>query len=347
MEEHTYSLGHWNERKWGISNSSGLDRPTDSITLRSFPSNDELVNIFKEWARLNVADGNASPTTIRAYVADLSQHLEWLRGHSLPLTEVGEEDLKRYRAYLVAEYAIKTVGRKLVPVRLFYAMACARGFLPSNPAEQIRAPRDKTERHEQVRYLSRAGVRRLLKSPDVDDPKGIRDLSILALMALHGLRVVEIHRLNMSDVDLDAGEAGALRVVGKGDKERTILLTEETCGVLKLWLKVRRLIRTESPALFVSMHWTSARAEPGYRISRRGLRQMVDGYLEEIGAKREGISCHSLRHSYATLSLSAGAPLLAISGSMGHAHVTTTQVYAKIVDKARNNPARWLTDLLG
>jgi len=73
---------------------------------------------------------------------------------------------------------------------------------------------------------------------------------------------------------------------------------------------------------------------------------MVNHYLEVVGAKKPGVSCHALRHSYATLSLAAGASLLAISGSLGHSSVTTTQVYAKIVDKARNNPAKLLGGLL-
>jgi len=82
------------------------------------------------------------------------------------------------------------------------------------------------------------------------------------------------------------------------------------------------------------------------RVGRRGIRGMVDGYLEKIGVKRDGVSCHSLRHTFGTQALAAGASLLAISQAMGHASVTTTQVYVKIVDKARNNPAKFLVGVL-
>jgi Site-specific recombinase XerD len=223
-------------------------------------------------------------------------------------------------------------------------MARARGAMGHDPAVGLNAPPDKTERHEKVKYLGFDTVRRLLAQPNPNDAKGIRDRAVMALMAVHGLRVVEVHRLDVGDVDLEAGEAGTLHVFGKGDKHRTILLTDETRLLIERWLAARKLMRHDGAALFLSMHWSNG-AETG-RISTRGLREMVDGYLVEIGAKKEGVSCHSLRHSYATLSLAAGAPLLAISGSLGHASVTTTQVYAKIVDKAKNNPAKLLGGLL-
>jgi len=223
-------------------------------------------------------------------------------------------------------------------------MAQARGAIGQNPAQGLKAPRDKTEQYERVKYLTMEMVRLVLAAPDRNKPKGMRDRTILTLMALHGLRVIEVHRLDLEDIDPEAGEAGTLRVLGKGNKHRTILLTEETREVLKVWLAARALMRSGSTAIFLTMHWGAA--EPGQRISTRGIRAMVNKYLEGVGAKREGISCHALRHSFATLSLAVGGDLLAISGALGHASVTTTQVYAKIVDKAKNNPAKLLVGLL-
>jgi len=309
-------------------------------------SADEILAAFAAWMRLDVADGNPSPETIRVYLGDLRAHLAWLADQGLQPAQAGEEDLKSYRAHLVERYAISTVGRKLASIRRFYQMAQARDLIAGNPAEGLRAPRQKTERHERVKYLTQVALQRLLAAPDLNTPKGSRDRAIMVLMIIHGLRVVEVHRADLEDLDLEAGESGELRVLGKGDKGRTVLLTDETREEIRRWLAARNLMATDSPALFVTMHWSTAHAQPGGRISRRGLRAMVDTYLERTGAKKPGISCHALRHSFATHSLANGAELLAISGALGHASITTTQVYAKIVDKARSNPAKFLTGLL-
>lgn len=308
------------------------------------PTIEDVLEAFRGWMRLDVADGNPSPETVRSYFSDVKQHLVWLAGLGVRPAEAGTEELKRYRAWLVERYAVSTVGRKLASVRRFYEMAHARGAMGHNPAVGLRSPRDRTERDERVKFLTLETVQRVLRAPNARKPKGIRDRAMLVLMALHGLRVVEVSRLDLEDLDLEAGEAGELRVLGKGDKWRTILLTEETREVLRMWLAARALMRPETPAVFLTMHWSQGK-EAG-RIGTRGIRQVVDGYLRAVGAKRKGVSCHSLRHSYATLALAAGGSLLAISGSLGHSSVTTTQVYAKIVDKARHNPAKLLVGLL-
>ena len=310
------------------------------------PTIDEILAAFRSWMRLDVAQGAASEQTLRAYFADVRQHLVWLAGLGLRPAQAGEEELKEFRAYLVEQYQVSTVGRKLASVRRFYEMAQARGVIGQNPAAGLKTPADRTAREEKVKFLTVEAVRRVLAAPNRNEPKGIRDKAVLVLMALHGLRVIEVSRADLADLDLEAGEAGTLKVLGKGNKERGILLTEETREIVKMWLAVRGLMHSGSPALFLTMHWTDAQREPGQRISTRGLRQMVDGYLLAAGVKREGVSCHALRHSFATLSLAAGANLLAISGALGHSSITTTQVYAKIVDKAAANPAKWLVGLL-
>jgi len=319
--------------------------PGRELIVVSEPTIEDILSAFQQWMRLDVGDGNPSPETLRAYFGDVKQHLEWLSDEGLMPAQAGDEDLKAYRAWLVETYAVSTVGRKLAAVRRFYEMAQARGLLLENPAKGLKAPRNRTEQHERVKYLPLEPVRRLLKAPNANEPKGIRDKAILVLMAMHGLRVIEVNRLNLESLDLERGEAGEMRVLGKGSKYRTVLLTEATRAELEKWLAVRDMMHCETTALFVAMDWSRPDAEPS-RVSRRGIRSMVDGYLEMVDAKKEGISCHALRHSFATLSLAAGGDLLAISGALGHSSVTTTQVYAKIVDRARKNPAKLLVGLL-
>ena len=311
------------------------------------PTIDDILAAFQAWMRLDVADGNASPETLRCYLGDVRQHLVWLDEEGITPAQAGEEDIKAYRAHLIETYAVASVGRKLTAVRRFYQMAHNRGAVAHNPADGVKAPRDKTARHERVKYLTQVALQRLLAAPDTHTPKGLRDRAILVLMAIHGLRAIEVHRANLEDLDLEAGEAGSLRVFGKGDKWRTVLLTEQTREELKKWLAVRSLMQAaDDQALFVSMHWSNGRSQPGRRVSRRGIRRMVDGYLEATGAKQEGISCHALRHSFATHSLNNGAELLAISVAMGHASVVTTQVYVELLEKAKKNPAKFLIGLL-
>jgi site-specific recombinase XerD len=308
-----------------------------------------ILRAFHEWIDLDVGDGKASRETVAAYMTDLRQHLGWLAEQGLTPARAGKDDLKIYRAHLVETYQVTTVGRKLASIRRFYKMALERGLLAVDPSAGLKAPKDRTDKSERIKYVPVAVLQRLFAAPG-HSAKGLRDRAILLMMAIHGLRVCEIARADLADLDLAAGEAGTLRVLGKGDKWRTVLLTEETREELRHWLAARELIHTRSTAVFVNMHWNHAagsnRADNGQRMTTRGIRGMVDGYLERVGAKKEGVSCHALRHSYATLSLAAGAELLAISQSMGHSSVTTTQVYAKIVDKAKKNPAKFLVGLL-
>lgn len=325
------------------------DGPSPSPTIEIHaPSQeipvDAIMTAFHGWMKLDVAEGAASALTIRAYANDVRQHLRWLVAeHVIQVTAVTIETLKRYRSWLVDRYAVTTVGRKLAGIRRFYEMAHNRGLLPANPAHGLKAPRDKTTTSERVKYLTLVQLRQLFDSLILENPKDIRDRAIIHLMTLHGLRVCEVSGANLSQLDLTAGESGELQVLGKGRKLRTILLVPESRLAVEKWLAVRKLMHpADTDALFVSMHAGDDDAPTGARLQVRGIRDMVDRRLKAIGAKRTGVSCHSLRHSFATQSLAAGASLLAISTTLGHASITTTQVYAQIVDKAKNNPAKYL-----
>jgi site-specific recombinase XerD len=203
--------------------------------------------------------------------------------------------------------------------------------------------KDKTPNHKRVKYLTAAEVKAVLNVPSTNTPKGIRDRAIMMLMVWHGLQVIEVHRLNLEDIDL---EEGSLRAHGKRDEWRTVFLVDKTREALRKWLAIRDMMRSPRKALFLNLHWGNARYR-GRRISPRGIRAMVDRYLDLVGAKRPGVSCHALRHSHALLSLAGGAPIEALSDSLGHANLTTTKRYEKILDRARANPAKLLEQVLG
>jgi site-specific recombinase XerD len=306
-----------------------------------------ILKLFEEWIRLDVGDGKASPATVTAYVGDVKQHLGWLVERGLTPATATKKSLKDYRAHLVESYKVSTAGRKLASIRRFYELGQAYGYLATNPGYGLKSPKEKTEASERIKYLAVPMLERLFEATETARTPAmrLRDRAIIALMAIHGCRVCEVARLNVGDVDLAAGESGKATVLGKGDKKRAILLMDDSRLALEMWLAARALLKPTSEAVFVSLHW--AGSPHGERVSTRGLREMVDGYLEKIGAKKAGVSCHALRHSFATQSLDRGASLLAISGAMGHSSITTTQVYAKIVDKARSNPAKFLTGVMG
>ena len=304
----------------------------------------ELLAAFADFLRLDVAQGDASPETIRTYWGQAAAFLEWCQSEGIHPALATEEDLKEYRAALIgAGYARATIAARLNAARRFYGMAQARGYRHDNPAQGVRAPKDKTARSERVKWLPLAAIHRLLNAPDTSTAKGKRDRAILTLLAIHGLRAAEVAGLGVDDLDRDAG---TLAVRGKGQKRRTVLLVDLSAAALADWLAARpEVAQAGEAALFVSLRDRRG-AGPGRMMTRRGIRRIVDGHLEAQGLKRDGVSCHALRHSFATLSRAAGAKLDAISKSLGHSSVTTTQVYADIVDRAAENPALFLVGAL-
>jgi site-specific recombinase XerD len=301
-----------------------------------------LLTDFGEFLRLNVADGDAKATTLRNYRAQAKQFLQWCNEKGLDPAQATEKDIRAYRRHLVdQDYTRGTIAFKLAVVRRLFDAAQWRGLRMDNPAKGIKAPKDKTAREERVKFLPLEGLKSLLVAPQGDGTKARRDRAILALMGIHGLRVAEVAGLEVGDLDLGAG---VLAVTGKGDKTRTIYLIPRTVAALADWLEVRPAIaRADTTALFVAVGPRAA----GSSLSSRGIRAMVDRYLGAVGLKAEGISCHALRHSAATWARAGGAKLDAIAGMLGHANVTTTQVYAQIVDKMTENPAHYLEALMG
>lgn len=304
----------------------------------------DLLAAFAEFLRLDVAQGDASPETIRAYHTHVQAFVDWCGKQRIAPATATEDDLKVYRAYLSERYARDTVASKLNAVRRFYAMAQARGFRSDNPAEGLRPPKDTTDRAERVKFLSAVEAAKVLALPNTSSVAGQRDRALLALFVYNGPRVSEVAALDTRDVDLERGEVVIRH--GKGDKQRTLLVEDSVTSAIRDWLAVRDQVAVSGePALFVSLNHDPS--ERGRRMTARAIRALVDGYLERAGCKRPRVSCHSLRHTFATLALAGGAKLTAISDALGHSNIQTTQVYAKIVDRRAENPARFVAEILG
>lgn len=299
----------------------------------------DILADFGEFLRLSVADGDASSHTLRSYHTHASQFVTWCQRVGIEPASATDTDLMNYRRHLIdSGYTRGTVGVKLAAVRRLYAAAVWRGLRPDNPAAGIKAPRERTARQERVKYLPLVGLSRLLNAPDPQTAKGKRDRAILALMGRHGLRVAEVAALTVADLDL--GDPSTVQVSGKGSKTRKVYLTPPAVAALRDWLKVRPVNGTT--ALFVAL----GNRHNGTHMTTRGIRHLVTAYLTTLGLKADGISCHSLRHSAATWARFGGAKLDAIAGMLGHSSVTTTQVYAQIVDRMAENPAAYLDRVL-
>jgi len=315
-----------------------------SETIDRVPvSTGDLLLAWADFLRLDVAQGDASPRTVATYQAQVRDFLAWCQAQGLHPALATEDDLKAYRAHLVEQYARATVATRLAAVRRFYQAAVWRGYRTDNPAAGIRPPRERTARDERVRFLSLEGLKRLLDAPRGDGLRAVRDRAILALMGVHGLRVGEIVALDLADLDPDAG---TVSVPGKGGKRRTVYLVDISRQRLADWLAVREQAAGEGEtALFVAVD--RAKRFTGRRMTRRAVEALTDHYLERLGLKRGGISCHSLRHSAAVWARAFGAAVDALADMLGHASVDTTRIYARIVNRMQENPARFLEAALG
>jgi site-specific recombinase XerD len=315
-----------------------------SETIDRVPvSTGDLLLAWADFLRLDVAQGDASPRTVATYQAQVRDFLAWCQAQGLHPALATEDDLKAYRAHLVERYARATVATRLAAIRRFYQAAVWRGFRPDNPAAGIRPPRERTARDERVRFLPLEGLKRLLDAPRGDGLRATRDRAMLALMGVHGLRVGEIVALDVADLDLDAG---TVSVPGKGGKRRTVYLVDISRQRLADWLAVRERAAGEGKtALFVALD--RAKRFTGRRMTRRAVEALTDRYLERLGLKRSGISCHSLRHSAAVWARAFGATVDALADMLGHASVDTTRIYARIVNRMQENPARFLEAALG
>lgn len=310
--------------------------PTAETPLKA----DDLIRVFTHFLTFDVADGAASPETIVTYWVQVKAYLQWCQTRCVEPATATRETIKIYRRDLVQQgYEKNTIALKLAAVRRFYDAAIEYGLLYYNPALGIRSPRTNTERAETITYLERDEANRLLQGIDHDDElKLVRDRLLLGLMTIEGTRTVELHRCNLDDIVRVGGEIG-LKLNAKR-RVRTIPLTPELGQLLDVYLSLRRIAGfpcTLADPLFINF----CHQAPGGRLSRRGMRYLVDHYLNEADLKMQPgrkISAHSLRHTAGTLAVQNGASLRQVQDLLGHADLRTTAIYTHVGNKWQNNP---------
>lgn len=270
------------------------------------------------------AERQLSSHTIEAYRRDLGDLVSFLDGY-FDSRDWAWDDVDRLavRAYLshlsMSKLKRRSIARKLSSARSFFRFLQREGLIERNPARQIRAPR-----HGRVLpgYLTQREMTRLFELATLrngeSDWKGVRDRALVELLYSAGLRLSEVHELAKKDLDLSAGR---VKVRGKGNKERIVPVGRQACTAIRAYEAVREE-RFGAPAptdpLFVSNR--------GARLSRRQIQRIVTRLIAAV-AEEGGLSTHSVRHSFATHLLDEGADLMAIKELLGHASLSTTQMY--------------------
>lgn len=258
-----------------------------------------------------------SPRTADSYLSDLHQLAAWATERVLPPSDLGRDAVN---AFLVQQQGLGKASRSLArmgsSVRTLLTFLRMEGEGAVGPEAVVRAPRPP---RLLPKTLSESQVEALLAAADPSTPLGVRDRAWLELLYASGLRVSELADLPALSVFLDQG---FLKVMGKGRKERLIPFGDAAAAALRAWLAVRPGLRPRGEALFVGRH--------GEALSRQQLWRLVKAYAVKAGIPAERVSPHVLRHAFATHLLDHGADLRAVQAMLGHADISTTQIYTHV-----------------
>jgi len=279
-----------------------------------------MENALDSFTRYLQGERNASPLTVRNYIQDIQGFFSFLRHRQV--RELGQVDrhlLRDYLAWLLdRDYVKASIARKLSALRSFYRYLVRENLVNADPMRAISAP--KLEKRLPT-FLTPQETVRLLTAPDTTKAQGQRDRAILELLYASGVRVSEIVRLDLQDVNQLTRE---IRVLGKGCKERIVLMGEPAARSLDTYLQTgrRELLgdRVDS-ALFIN--------RLKKRISARWIQSMLARYARLAGLNKK-VTPHVLRHTFATHMLNGGADLRVLQELLGHSSTATTQIYTHI-----------------
>jgi integrase/recombinase XerD len=264
-----------------------------------------------------------SSNTVSAYQRDLVKFDAFAQKRKLSLEAVSRDDLVDFLAALYRQnLESRTVARHLVTLRNFFRFAQTQELITTDPCINLESPKI---RRSLPGYLRLEEVERLLTQPDASTPLGLRDCAMLEVLYSTGLRVSELVSLRVGDLD---SKVGCIRCIGKGDKERIVPVGRKALAVVDKYLKDARpqllgKLRG-SPTLFVNRR--------GVSLSRVGVWKILSGYGRRAGL-RVPLTPHMLRHSFATHLLERGADLRSVQLMLGHADISTTQIYTHVVEE--------------
>jgi integrase/recombinase XerC len=290
-----------------------------------------MENLIEQFLEHLKYERNVSNHTLRNYESDLTQFFDYLapadpksgKRNEPELSSVDHITIRDWLATLhTAQKKKSSIARKLAALRTFFQFLVREGLLELNPAKLVSTPRLEKKLPQ---HLSIEEAIRFIETPDLNTDLGKRDRAMLELMYATGVRVAELTTLNLADIDY---RNQLIRVTGKRRKQRIIPFGEPAAIALKDYLKIRDNLLFKAPvsereeeALFLNYQ--------GTRITTRSVGRMVEKYIR-ICAGMHNISPHALRHSFATHLLDSGADLRDIQELLGHARLSTTQIYTHV-----------------
>lgn len=278
----------------------------------------DLLSDYEDYLKI---EKGASANTVSSYLRDVRQFLHGMEELDIPLAEVLPQDVEEYAHSLVRKgKSPATVTRSVASIKSFYNCLISMGKVGRNPAKGI-APTKVERKLPQV--LTGKEVELFLEQPECTDLKGYRDRAMLELLYATGIRVSELISLDVDDLNLPGG---VLKCYSKG-KERIIPLYPAAIRALSEYIhniRPQLVDSLDETALFVNMN--------GERMSRQGFWKLIKYYQEKAGIKKD-ITPHTLRHSFAAHLLENGADLRSIQEMLGHADISSTQIYSKLVNQ--------------
>ena len=279
-----------------------------------------MQDVFNKYINYLEVERNVSPYTVRNYTTDLLGFFQFLRTKEIgSLKEVDRHTLRGYLSHLMEQGFVKaSIARKLSAIRSFYRYLLREEIISTSPVATTFSPKlDK----RLPSFLTIEQMKRLLEAPDLATPQGQRDRALLELLYASGLRVSELVNLNLEQINLDSRE---IRVWGKGSKERMVLMGEPAAKALSTYLRQGRpklLGNKRSSALFLNRY--------GGRLPERRVQRILEKYANIAGIDK-GVHPHMLRHTFATHLLDGGADLRVVQELLGHANLSSTQIYTHV-----------------
>jgi integrase/recombinase XerC len=274
--------------------------------------------VFSKYVAYLEAERNVSKYTVRNYTNDLMEFFNFVNEKGIEtLKEVNKLTLRSYLAHLMERnFAKSSIARKLSAIRSFYRYLMREDMISASPAATTVSPKlDK----RLPSFLTIEDAKRLVESPDLTQPQGQRDRALLELLYASGLRVSELVNINLDQLNLATNE---IRVWGKGAKERVVLIGTPAAQALTNYIEKGRrelLGDKKSNALFVSRY--------GGRLPARTVQKILTKYARNIDKK---VHPHILRHTFATHLLDGGADLKVVQELLGHADLSSTQIYTHV-----------------
>lgn len=276
---------------------------------------DRLVDAFITHLRV---DRGLSENTIEAYSRDLVRFIQYLKSRSIDIRGLRTQGIRDYLTHISRQLSERSQSRNISAIKTFFRFLVLEDRIKENPARLLETPQIPRNLPD---VLSIEEVEKLLAQPNPSKPKGLRDRAMLELLYATGLRVSELVGLRISNINL---EAGFLKTIGKGSKERLVPFGEKALVAIQEYLSNGRPALLKSgnpPQIFLNMR--------GRPLTRQGFWKIIRNHGVNAGISKP-IKPHGIRHSFASHLLGAGADLRSVQVMLGHADITTTQIYTHV-----------------